>query len=305
MIAFLAPGQGSESRSMGLALAGSSPAAAAVLGEASHALGRDLPTLLTRGGRELLRADVAQVAVAAVTLGAVAALNEHGIRPAVTLGHSAGELAAACAAGHFTVGGALAAYGVRAQQMAAAAKARAGGMATLDGTPEELAHALALGRARGTLVEAGRLAPTRWLLSGDEAALRHASAHTAMVRLDVAGAWHSPLMEPAVPAFRAALEEHHSGGGRQPTASFISSDDAEPATSGTVVTRLSAQLTRPMRFADTLRALARLAPTHVVLLGPSRTLRALVRLNFGDTPPFTLNGTESADELADTLRQLS
>lgn len=305
MIAFLAPGQNAEQRGMGLSVARSSPAAQAVLSEASSVLGQDMQTLLMRGGRELQRADVAQVAVAAVTLGAAAALREHGVTPAVTLGHSAGELAAACAAGHFTVRGALTAYAVRAQRMLAAAKARPGGMATLDGTPEALAHTLELGRARGVLVEAGRLAPTRWLLSGEEAALRHACAHSAMVRLDTAGAWHSPLMEPAVSAFRAALEEHRVAPAAQHPAVFLSSDDAEPVTPGTVVARLSAQLTRSMRFADTLAALARLAPAHLVLLGPSRTLRALVRLNFGDSPPFTVHGTESADELTDTLRQLS
>jgi len=305
VIAFLAPGQGAECRGMGLSVAGASRAAAGVLDEASGVLGQDVAALLTRGGRELLRPDVAQVAVAAAALGAAEALREDGITPGVCAGHSAGELAAACTAGHFRVHHALTAYAVRARAMAAAAKARRGGMATLDGSPEDLGRALALGGEHGTLVEAGSLAPGRWLVSGDEAALRVASAHAPLVRLDVAGAWHSPLMAPAVEPFREALRSPAVESAPLPHARFLSNDDAQPANPAEVVTRLCAQLIRPMRFTTMLQTLAGLGPTHVVLLGPGRTLRALLRQNFGSALPFTLHGTESDSELADTLRHLS
>lgn len=303
MIAFLAPGQGAEHRGMGLSVAGVSSAAAAVLDEASSVLGKDVPALLSRGGRDLLHPEVAQVAVAAVALSASAALREHGVAPGVCLGHSAGELAAACTAGHFEVRHALTAYEVRARAMTAAAKARRGGMATLDGSPDALARAIALGSEHGTLVEAGRLAPERWLLAGDEAALRAASVHAPLVPLEAAGAWHSPLMEPAVAPFREALLATPPSPTR--LAIFVSNDDAQITPPAEVVSRLCAQLTRPMRFAESLRTLARLAPIHVVMLGPARTLRALLRLSFGSALPFALHGTESAEELADTLRLLS
>lgn len=304
MIAFLAPGQGAEHRGMGLSVAGVSQAAAAVLHAASSVLGKDLPALIERGGRDLLHPEVAQVAVAAVALGAAEALREHGVVPDVCGGHSAGELAAACTAGHFEVGHALAAYGVRARAMTAAAKARRGGMATLEGSSDVLAHTIAFGREHGTLVEAGCLAPNRWLLAGDEAALRAASVHAPLVPLEAAGAWHSPLMEPAVAPFREALlatPRTHT----PHVAIFVSNDDAQATPPAEVVSRLCAQLTRPMRFADSLQTLARLAPAHVVMLGPARTLRALLRLSFGSALPFTLHGTESAEELADTRRDLS
>jgi [acyl-carrier-protein] S-malonyltransferase len=303
VIAFLAPGQGAEHRGMGLSVAGVSSAAAAVLDEASSVLGKDVPALLSRGGRDLLHPEVAQVAVAAVALSASAALREHGVAPGVCLGHSAGELAAACTAGHFEVRHALTAYEVRARAMTAAAKARRGGMATLDGSPDALARAIALGSEHGTLVEAGRLAPERWLLAGDEAALRAASVHVPLVPLEAAGAWHSPLMEPAVAPFREALLATPPSPTR--LAIFVSNDDAQITPPAEVVSRLCAQLTRPMRFAESLRTLARLAPIHVVMLGPARTLRALLRLSFGSALPFALHGTESAEELADTLRLLS
>lgn len=303
MIAFLAPGQGAEHRGMGLSVAGVSSAAAAVLDEASSVLGKDVPALLSRGGRDLLHPEVAQVAVAAVALSASAALREHGVAPGVCLGHSAGELAAACTAGHFEVRHALTAYEVRARAMTAAAKARRGGMATLDGSPDALTRAIALGEEHGTLVEAGRLAPERWLLAGDEAALRAASVHAPLVPLEAAGAWHSPLMEPAVAPFREALLATPPSPTR--LAIFVSNDDAQITPPAEVVSRLCAQLTRPMRFAESLRTLARLAPIHVVMLGPARTLRALLRLSFGSALPFALHGTESAEELADTLRLLS
>lgn len=304
MIAFLAPGQGAEHRGMGLSVASVSSAAAAVLDEASSVLGKDVPALLSRGGRDLLHPEVAQVAVAAVALGAAAALREHGVAPGVCMGHSAGELAAACTAGHFEVRHALTAYEVRARAMTAAAKSRRGGMATLDGSPDELTRAIALGEEHGTLVEAGCLAPNRWLLAGDEAALRAASVHAPLVPLEAAGAWHSPLMEPAVAPFREAL----LAAPPSPTphlAIFVSNDDAQITPPAEVVSRLCAQLTRPMRFAESLRTLARLAPIHVVMLGPARTLRALLRLSFGSALPFALHGTESAEELADTVRDLS
>lgn len=303
MIAFLAPGQGAEHRGMGLSVASVSSAAAAVLDEASSVLGKDVPALLSRGGRDLLHPEVAQVAVAAVALGAAAALREHGVAPGVCMGHSAGELAAACTAGHFEVRHALTAYEVRARAMTAAAKSRRGGMATLDGSPDELTRAIALGEEHGTLVEAGRLAPERWLLAGDEAALRAASVHAPLVPLEAAGAWHSPLMEPAVAPFREALLATPPSPTR--LAIFVSNDDAQITPPAEVVSRLCAQLTRPMRFAESLRTLARLAPIHVVMLGPARTLRALLRLSFGSALPFALHGTESAEELADTVRDLS
>ena len=188
-------------------------------------------------------------------------------------GHSLGEFAALVAAGALDELSALELVVLRGRLMASAG---GGTMLALLGADEETAEALAY---RHGVSVANYNAPGQVVLSGDPFALE-AAAVTARshgvkaLELGVAGAFHSPAMEPAVAAFAAALR-----GARftEPRVPVISCATAEPMADPR--RELAAALTTPVRWTATMRALAALGADTFVDAGPGRVLHKLVTRN--------------------------
>lgn len=261
-IALVFPGQGAEEAEMGLALAKSHPRAKHLLELASDATKVDVFRAIERGGRALTRTDVLQPALVAVSLGAAYAIEQ----PIdVVIGHSLGELAAACFALGLDDETAIALAAERGRAMALAAIAHPGGMIAVTSLP----------RAHPNLVLAAHNAEDEYVLSGDEDAIARFARDEGGTRLRVSGAWHSPAMEPVVAPFRASLDRALANRGlRIPllsavTASLVSDDVADV---------LSRGLVSPVRWVETLRALA---VDRVLLVPPGRLSRALVRRTLG------------------------
>lgn len=305
MIALLFPGQGMEEPRMGVERSASSVAARALLDAACNATGLDVLRLLTRGGRDLARTEVLQPTLVAVALGALQALEEQGVRGDFVLGHSLGELCAWTCAGGPSATDAVALAAERGRLMAQAAARAPGGMAAVFGSRSDADAALAAGAAHGTLVLAAHNAPDEWVLSGDEAAIAAVVATGAARRLAVAGAWHSPLMEPAVAGFRAALAGHAAPVGHAACAHravYVSNRDGEVTAAAELADHLAGQLVRPLHFCRALQGLWARGVTHYVTVGPGRTLRALVRRTLGDTAE--LHATDDEAALARTVAAL-
>ena len=187
-------------------------------------------------------------------------------------GHSLGEFAALVAADAVDARAALELVVLRGRLMA---EAGGGTMLALLGADEETAHALA---HRHGVTVANLNAPGQVVLSGDAAALDAAAdaarAHgLRAMELGVAGAFHSPAMEPAVGAFAVALDSAEFFAPRVPV---VSCATAQPLTDPR--RELAAALTTPVRWTATMRALAEVADTFVDV-GPGRVLGKLVKRN--------------------------
>jgi len=190
-------------------------------------------------------------------------------------GHSLGEYAALVAAGALQFDDAVRLVDERASAMAEAGERNAGGMIAMLGGDAQNVRALA---SRLGLVVANDNAPGQLVLSGpvealdeaDEVARDETGARAR--RLDVTGAFHSPLMEPAADRLRAALDATPVA---QPTIPVYSNGSAAPFVD--VRRELAENLLRPVRWRETLLALRTARIERFVELGPGEVLTGLVK----------------------------
>lgn len=300
-LGILFPGQGTQRPGMGRAWQDSE--AWALVGDMSEWTGVDLEWLLLDADREeLRRTDRAQLAVFAVGVLAHAEATRLGLlRGAVAYaGHSLGEYVALYAAGALRLKDATNLVAERGGAMQEAAQQRPGAMAAVkDAVAEDVEAVLEQCRAEGFQVWAANLnGPTQVVMSGTDDGVTagcdrvEAELGARWVRLDVGGAFHSPLMEPAAKRLWAALREAGFAAGHAPVVAnvdgLVHDDGADwPAL-------MERQLTSPVRWEACVRTLTGKTGCEGFLeLGPGRTLGGLLaRIDAG--APVVSAGTPEA-----------
>ena len=205
------PGQGSQAAGMADPWT-AHPAGQAVMEEASEAMGRDV----VQGCHDeaaLATTGFVQPALLACDVAAFRVLEAEGLSFVGAAGHSLGEFAALVAADALSLPEALGVVVVRGAAMQRAGEERPGTMTALIGMGTDDAQALC-DEARGddVLLVANQNSPAQVVISGGVAAIERAEAlangrKVRAIRLNVAGAFHSPLMEPAVGPLAAAIDE--------------------------------------------------------------------------------------------------
>jgi len=190
-------------------------------------------------------------------------------------GHSLGEVAALAAAGALDHHDGLRLAVRRGEVMQAAAERGAGGMLAILGEREA---ALELAHDHGLTV-ANDNAPEQLVVAGPEddlEAARKAGRRAGLraVKLPVAGAFHSPEMDAAVPAFREALAEVEFGEPRIPVLSCATAREFTSPRS-----ELADAIVRPVRWRQTVRALRERGVERYIETGPGDVLRKLVDRN--------------------------
>jgi [acyl-carrier-protein] S-malonyltransferase len=296
-LAFLYPGQGMQ----GPTLPETFTRGSAEWTCLEQVLGSDLSRGLTQGGAQLERTDVLQPALVAACLSVSARLFGADISPAVVAGHSVGEIAALAAMGAVTPPDAIELAATRGRLMAREAALHPGGMFALkEATEQTVEEALAVGAPLGVIGVAAVNATDQWVLSGELRALDAVAARFPGRRLQVAGAWHSPLMAGALSEFESALR----GLALRPTrTTLIANRTGQPVLSSDDLTAfLGGQLVRPVQWVASLATLERLEVTDVVTVGPGKVLRSLIRKQLGTR--LRVHTTEDATDLANTMDRL-
>lgn len=282
--ALVFPGQGAQVVGMGSELAQKYPEARALLDQADRALGFALSDVMANGPEaELTRTDLSQPAILVHSLMALAVLRQvqPGLQCLCTAGLSLGEYTALVAAGALDPLDAVKLVRLRGQAMQAAADAAPGGMVVLIGADEAQAQKVCEAAAQGEVLQVANLnSPGQVVISGAKAAcLRSLEAAKAVglrraMPLPVAGAFHSPLMAPAAEKLAAALAQVAI---RDPQVPVYSNVSAQPVTrAADIPGLLVAQLTAPVRWQQSVTAMAAAGVEAWWELGPGKTLCGMV-----------------------------
>jgi [acyl-carrier-protein] S-malonyltransferase len=291
-VAFVFPGQGSQSVGMGKALADQFPSAKAVFDEVDEALGFKLSGVIFSGPPEALTLTAnTQPALMAVSLAALRVLEqEAGVdvaRDAVLLaGHSLGEYSALAAARSLTVSDAARLLRIRGQAMQQATPVGIGAMASIFGfdleTGRRIAAEAQTRAGPGEVCEvandngAGQL-----VVSGTKSAVEQAVAgakslgSAKFMFLPVSAPFHCSLMQPAAETMRAALAEVDI---KTPTTPIIANVVAEPVTDpDRIRALLVAQVTGTVRWRECVQAMVDRGASSFVEVGAGKVLTGLLR----------------------------
>jgi [acyl-carrier-protein] S-malonyltransferase len=277
---------------MGKAWYEASAAAKAVFAEADDvlgdSLGAPLSTLCFEGpSNHLNRTDAAQPALYTCSVASYRGLVEQGaeLPLGAAAGLSLGEYTALHLAGVFGFAEGLRLVARRGRLMQEASTAESSGMVALTGADEEQAEAVCAAAAGDdVLVCANFNAPGQIVLSGHTAACTRAVAEAEKLGLratplTVAGAFHSPIMQPAADGMDEALAEVDFGPAQAPVWSNVTAQPHEAGDSELLKRRLVEQIVSPVRWSETCRGLAADPRMGFHELAPGAVLRGLMRRN--------------------------
>jgi [acyl-carrier-protein] S-malonyltransferase len=283
-LAFVFPGQGSQSVGMLAALARLSPVIESTFADASQVLGYDLWRRCQEGPAEALNAtECTQPAM--LTAGVATYrlwLERGGTAPTLMAGHSLGEFSALVAAGTLKFREAVALVKFRAEAMQAAVPQGEGAMAAILGLEDIDVEAACEEASQGEVVEAVNFnAPGQVVIAGAAAAVARAiEAATSKgarraVLLPISVPAHSSLMEPAAVRLRERLEHVEV----TPAAGIAvyGVDVKTHSTAGDVRAGLVKQLHTPVYWASTVRTMLAAGATRVIECGPGKVLTGLNR----------------------------
>ncbi len=311
-LAFVFPGQGSQSVGMVRAVADASPAAAAVFAEADDALGEPLSRLAWEGPAEDLDLTVnAQPALLASSIAFLRALEEHrdaaglaALAPAFAAGHSMGQYSAMVAAGVVSLADGLRLVRERGRLMQSSGEGHPGAMAAIIGLPDDrLDELVATGAAHGTFGVANRNSPGQVVVSGTRPAVEAAAAAAKglgakrAIVLPVSVAAHSPLMAEAAQGMREVLSGIAFA---DPQVPLLANATATPLTTGDACrAELVDHLTTGVDWIAAIEAMSAAGVTRFVEVGPGRVLSGLVRRIVPDADTIPLDDPSSPGGLAD------
>lgn len=281
-------------------------ASAAALDEASEIFGFDV----VEAGRDeerLGKTDVAQPTVFACDVAAWRVLESTGISPLAVAGHSLGEFAALVAGGALSFADASQVVLERSRAMAAACRLEPGAMSALVGlSVEEATEVCSIAGRGGVLVVANENGPKQTVVSGSTPAIELAETlardrSARPVRLKVEGAFHSPLMRPALEGVRAAIAKADMRGAE---VTVIPNASGRPERRGPAIRDLlSRQLLAPVKWDRSMQSLGEIGIDLVVEAGPGDVLAKLARRSIPGARPVSLGTPEDVLAFAESLKE--
>ena len=307
-LAFVFPGQGSQTVGMLAAFEGNA-AVADTMKRADAALGESLTGLIVAGPAEELNLTVnTQPAMLACSVAFYNAwIAAGGMVPDVMAGHSLGEYSALTAAGVFELEDAVRLVRFRAQCMQEAVPVGVGGMAAIIGLTDELVAEVCQEAACCGIVEAVNFnSPGQVVIAGEKAAVEKActiakdkGAKRALM-LAVSAPFHSSMMKPASVALKAKLQETPM---KTPAVDVIANVDVTVHhQTEDIIDALAAQAAGAVQWVKTIEAMKAMGVTHIVECGPGRVLAGLVKRIDASIVVKNINSQETLESVLEELK---
>ena len=281
-LAFVFPGQGSQSLGMLAELGAEHPLVLETFKEASEALGYDLWALTQDGPAEKLnQTDITQPAILTASIALWRLwLAEGGKQPDFVAGHSLGEYSALVAAGCLSLADAVKLVERRGRLMQEAVPAGQGAMAAILGLDDAVVIQACADAAQGDVVSAVNFnSPGQVVIAGTKAAVERAmelckaAGAKRALPLPVSVPSHCELMRPAAERFAEAIEAIRWN---DPKISLVQNVSAAVTNDLNVIKRdLLEQLYKPVRWVESVQALAAKGATQLVECGPGKVLAGL------------------------------
>jgi [acyl-carrier-protein] S-malonyltransferase len=308
LIAFLFPGQGSQTVGMGGALAASHAAAKQVFEEINDALGENLFAIMQNGPDDAIRMTRnAQPALFATSMAAVRVLEaELGApltsRGGMTAGHSLGEYAALAASGSLSISDAARLLRQRGDSMQSAVPVGEGAMAAVLGGDEDQINAILTDAKSSGLVQiANDNAPGQIVISGDAGAvdaaieIAKAAGLRRAIKLPVSAPFHCDLMAPAADVMAKILADTKLSDALMPVYCNVSA--AAETRSDHLRANLVTQVTARVRWRESLIAMSDAGARKFIELGTGKVLSSLVKRGVESDAVVNLDRPDDLDSV--------
>ncbi len=285
---------------MGRALFSAFPRTEEIFALAEEYSGLPLRTVCQRGPEPtLVQTDYLQPTLVALSVAFVDFLKAHGKKPDIVAGHSLGELSALYAAEVLDIHDVLRLAAKRGSLMAQAAS---GGMMAVKDLDIQRIESLIGECQEGVVVAANFNSPKQLVISGEESALdalfpRLASNGGTCVRLNVQGAWHSPLVSSAADAFEADIDDATFNAPKcQLYMGMTAQGEDDPER---IRELLKSQICSPVRWYELVQSVSAAGATHFLECGPGKVLRGLMRKILDDSTQYEIAGVDNSKFIKD------
>lgn len=308
-IAYVFPGQGSQTVGMGQSVVEADSNAKKIFEQADSRLGYSLSDIIFKGPIETLTLTTnAQPALLTTSIAIMQCLQASGIQPDYTAGHSLGEYTALVASGAINFEDAVYAVHKRGEYMEEAVPNGEGTMAAVLGLNREvLKEVTDEVTSNGNSVQLANLnCPGQIVISGTVKGVENASALAKkkgakrVLPLQVSGPFHSHLMKPAAEKFKQVLNEINIIDAKIPV---IANVTAEPMTnSDDIKEKLIEQLYSPVQWEDSVRKMVELGVDTFIEIGPGKVLSGLIKKINKEVKIYSIQDMSSCAQVVEELK---
>lgn len=309
-IAFIFPGQGSQTVGMGKSLIESYQGAKDIFNRADQALGFSLSRIIMEGPQEELTLTTnAQPALLTTSIAVLEYFKEFGINPDFVAGHSLGEYTALVAAEAFTFEEGVKAVRKRGEFMEKAVPNGEGAMAAVLGLDSVKLKEVTAGITNeGNLVQLANInCPGQIVISGTKKGVELAGIKAKdagakrVLPLEVSGPFHSELMKPAAESLQGVLNDMTIVDAKIPVIANVSATEMEQAAE--IKDKLIQQLYSPVQWELSVQHMIELGVTTFIEIGPGKVLSGLVKKIDKSVAVYSVSDEETCKKVIETIKE--